>query len=300
MITRFEKKYSSWVDLNTPTRGEVEKVVGEYNIDPIVANDLLEPTPKHKVLPCGDKIYAVFHIPVFKHSHTSDIEQEIDFIIGRKILISVRYESIDALYKYSKEAQVKEALEREEGGNHFFSEIMLEIYKSLFDELAYIEDRLTDIEKKIFQGKEKEMVLQISNVGRNLLGFRRIIESHGEILEQLKILGQDILGKKFNSEIDSLIDEWQRLTKSAENHLEFLNELRKTNDSLLSTKQNEIMKMLTILAFMTLPATVVAGIFNMNTSLPLVGKPHDFEIVIGMMITFSIAMFVYFKYKRWL
>lgn len=304
MITKYQKKYSVWLDLNLPTRDEIEIISKDYNLDPSIADDLLNPTPKQKVSLSGALLYVVIHIPVFKHSHSGIYsqgnEQEIDFVIGRKMLITIHYDTIDAIYKYSKAVEVKEMLEREEGGNHAFVEIMIEIYKSLFDELAYIEDQLREIEKKIFQEREKEMVLSISNIGRNLLNFRRIIELHGEILEELKMLGTPILGKKFDSEINELILEWQRLSKSAENHTAFIHELRETNNSLLSTKQNEIMKMLTVLAFLTLPASLIASIFNMSTSLPLVGEPYDFEIVISMMIFASACMFLLFKYKKWL
>lgn len=304
MIVKYQKKYSVWLDVNMPTKDEVETVSRDYNLNRMIADDLLNPTPKPKVAALGDKLYAVIHIPVFKGSHSESHsrgnEQEIDFVIGRNLLITVRYDSIDAIYKYAKIAEVNEILEREEGGNHAFVEIMTEIYKSLFDELAYMEDRLKEIEKKIFQGHEKEMVLSISKIGRNLLHFRRIIEPHGEILEELKIQGSDILGKKFNLEMSELLEEWQRLSKSAENHTAFIHELRETNNSLLSTKQNETMKMLTVLAFITLPASLIASIFNMATSLPLVGKPYDFEIVLGMMVFASACMFLFFKYKKWL
>lgn len=304
MIEKYQKKYSIWLDVNSPTPNEVETLTTEYNLDPSIADDLLNPTPKPKVAASGDKLYAVIRIPVFKHSHSvhhsSGNEQEIDFVIGRKILITVRYDSIDAIYKYSKSIEVKEILEREEGGNHAFVEIMTEIYKTLFDELSYIEDISKEIEKKIFQGREKEMVFSISEVGRNLLNFRRIIEPHGEILAELKMLGAEMLGKKFNNEIDELLLEWQRLFKSAENHTAFIDELRETNNSLLSTKQNETMKMLTIIAFITLPASLIASVFNMSTSLPLVGQPYDFEIVITMMVVASACTFLLFKYKKWL
>lgn len=299
MITRYQKKYSEWLDVSLPNRDEVETIGRDYSIDPGVKYDLLYPTPKPKVTVSGDKLYAVIHIPVFKHSHASENEQELDFVIGRKLLITVRYDTIDALYQYSKEVEVNEALEREEGGNHTFIEIMTKVYNCLFDEVAYMEDNLKEIEKKIFSGQEREMVLSISKTGRDLLNFRRIIEPHEEIYEKLKLLGTDILGKKFNSEIDALLADWKRLIKNVEQNISFLIELRETNNSMLSTKQNEVMKMLTILAFTTLPASIIASIFNMSTSLPIVGSEHDFAIVIGMMFAASFAMLGFFKYKKW-
>jgi magnesium transporter len=82
--------------------------------------------------------------------------------------------------------------------------------------------------------------------------------------------------------------------------MESLHELRETNNSLLTTKQNETMKVFTILAFVTLPLSLIASIFEMNTRYtPIIGLPFDFWIIIGGMAVMSIAMFSFFKFKKW-
>ena len=80
-----------------------------------------------------------------------------------------------------------------------------------------------------------------------------------------------------------------------------LNELRETNNSLLSTKQNEIMKVLTIVSFIAYPLTILAALFQMNTKYtPIVGMPNDFWIVTGTMFIVAIIFYLYFKSKKWL
>ena len=81
---------------------------------------------------------------------------------------------------------------------------------------------------------------------------------------------------------------------------EMSHELRKTNDSLLSTKQNEIMKVLTLMSFVAFPLTVIASIFGMNSNLPIVGQSNDFLIILGIMIATAIFLFGIFKFKKWL
>ena len=61
------------------------------------------------------------------------------------------------------------------------------------------------------------------------------------------------------------------------------------------------MKVLTIMAFITFPLSVIASIFGMNTkTLPIVGVPHDFWIIMGIMVFATIMFFALFKYKKWL
>jgi magnesium transporter len=98
-----------------------------------------------------------------------------------------------------------------------------------------------------------------------------------------------------------ITSEYVKVQSTLEGTREYLQEIRKTNDSLLTTKQNEIMKTLTIMAFVTFPLTVITGTFGMNTThTPILGLHGDFWIVIGIMITMTSSFFIYFIWKKWL
>lgn len=298
MITNRSTLDQTWVDLNSPTKEEVDSVVLTQNISPLIAKDLLTPTPFQHAENEGGILYAVLHIPTFRHNNFTCESQEIDFIILKNSLITARYDSIDALHYFGKQIEVNEILNRGSKAHLFFGMIS-EVYKSLSDELSYMDDWIKRIEKNIFEGQEKSMVLAISSVSRNLLNFKKMIEPHGSIFETIKEIEAGF-GKEFEKENRILIEEWRRTMKRVNGQLEMINELRETNNSMLSTKQNEVMKTFTILAFTTLPLSLLAAIFGMNTSfIPIVGHEYDFWIVIGIMFVISLAMFSYFKYKKW-
>lgn len=292
--------HQSWTDLSSPTKEEVDSLILSHDIDQAIAKDLISPTPKQWTKESGGAIYTIIHIPYFKHSHGTSIEQEIDFIITKNGLVTCRYDSIEALHHFAKQIEVNEILNKE-NHSHLFFGLMKEVYAFLFDEMDYMKDWMKDIEKKIFEGKEREMVFGISAASRNLLNFKRIIDPHEMVLLNLERLGKEHLGEKFEKDAKLLLQEWQRLSIEIKNIFDMLNELRETNNSILSTKQNEIMKNLTILAFIVIPLATVSQIFGMNTEHnPFVGNPYDFWIVIGIMLGLTLAMFTYFKYKKWI
>lgn len=289
-----------WIDLNSPTREEVDSLMLTQNISPTIAKDLLAPTPTQYAEEDGQTIYAVLHIPSFKHVHSAIDSQEVDFIIKAGGVITARYDSVDAIHYFAKQIEVKEILNKGKNSHLFFG-IMKEIYSALADELAYMEDWMKEIEKNIFEGQEKEMVFTVSKVGRNLLNFKRMVDPHGSVFEFLEEVGKKKFGDEFESEAKAITEQWRRLMKRVNNQMDLLIELRETNNSMLSTKQNEIMKIFTIMAFVTFPLSLIASIFGMNTSsTPLLGLPNDFWIVIGIMFMISLAMFSFFKYKKWM
>lgn len=303
MIKRYLHNETVWVDIINPTKEEVTAISEEFEISPGVTHELVSPSFKSRVDMHSRYIYMILHFPVFKHSHTGDTRQEIDFIIGKNFLITARYETIDAMERFAKIVEVNSILDRGFSSDHtgvMFFGIIREIYQALFHELEYIEGALSKIEQGIFSGKEKEMVIALSEVSRDLINFRKATDFHNEVLDSLNLYGGKLFGEQFKYHVQNVLDEYHKVANGLRNNLEFVTELRETNNSLLSTKQNEIMKTLTIMAFVTFPLTLIATLFGMNTvSTPILGSAHDFWLIITMMFSGAIGFFAYFKHRNW-
>lgn len=300
MITARNIGNQSWIDVSSPTKEDIDTLMLSYSIDPSAARDLLSPTPRQQSRELAESFYAVIHLPIFSKEQAESEHQEIDCVITENSLVTVRYDSIDALHYFAKQVEADEILSRNEDTHPLFG-LMKEIYKHLGHELTSIEGWLRDIEHKIFLGQEKEMVISISAVARHLLAFRRIVAPHLEVWQSLHNQSEQKFGHEFAREASALLGDIKRLLATAENLTEMVSELRETNNSMLSTKQNEIMKVLTIMAFVTFPLSLIAAIFGMNTSfIPIVGWPQDFWIVMGIMLSATLAMFTFFRYKKWI
>lgn len=294
----------TWVDLNDPTREEVREVMEEYGVNPVLANDLTSSTLKPQVDMYDDYLYLVLHFPAFKHSHAEGSKQEVDFIIGDDVLVTVHYDVIDPIHKFSKEFEAESVVGDEKLGDHagyIFFYLIRKLYKSVQHELEYIESHLDDIEENIFSGQEKSMVREISEISRVLLDFDKTLGSHKAPLRSVQAIGEDFFGDDFYNHLHAIESIYHRLHTAISRHREIVAELRETNNSLVSTKQNEVMKVLTIMAFITFPLSLLASIFGMNTiGTPVVGHPQDFWIIILAMLMMMLIFFSYFKYQRWI
>lgn len=302
MITRYAQRNLTWVDLAAPSAQEVRSLMQEFDIDPVIAQELTSPSPKSKVERRGGLLYLVLHFPALRAAQSRP-EQEIDFIIGKHFLITTRYANIDPLHSFAKAFEADSVLGRSdaEHGGHLFVGMVRDLYHSLLLECDRLHERLDEVENRIFAGKEREMVNQISVVGRMIHDFRRTLEPHKAMLESLEPYGERLFGAGFSYHIRSLLGEYSRVRHTLDHLREWLTELRETNNSLLTTKQNDIMKTFTVLAFLFLPLSFIAGLFGMNTEHnPIVGHQLDFWIVVGGMVVLAALFFVYFRRKKWL
>lgn len=304
MISRYTYKDLVWVDAQSPTQEEVRVLMEEFNIHPLVAEELLGPTLRPKVDLYQDFIYLVLHFPTISHKHDGGESQEIDFIIGKKFIITAHYDFVDQLHEFSKSFEVNSILGKSNVGEHagfILFYILKDLYKMLDGELEHINHDFNEIQAKIFSGKERDMVNSISHLNRDLLNFKQVLRPHKEVLESFEVAGTKFFGEDFSYYLHTIVGEFYKISSILDGHRETILDLRDTNDSLLTTKTNDIMKLLTVMSFTMLPLSFVAAIFGMNTTdMPIVGKPHDFLIILGAMIIFGAILVGFFRFRKWL
>ena len=318
MIKQFRHQDLLWIDATNPTKDELTKLAKDYGIHSLVENELATPSSRSHADLYENYIYTVLHLPACyycksvdtpkKNKKTKEADkikenEEIDFILGKDFLITIHYEPIQALDEFGQifEANFGTNSPTPNHSGYLFFNILMQLYHSLDVGLVFIGDELKKAEKNIFEGKEKEMVIVLSDINRKFLDFRWALKSHPEVLSSLEPALLEFFGEEYRHYLRTLNGAFQKISYSLESLKETFVELRTTNDSLLTIKTNEIMKILTIMAFTTFPLTVFTSTFGMNTqNTPILGRPYDFWIIVAIMLVSVAFMFTFFRHKRWI
>lgn len=303
MIERFSSSSLTWISLKAPTSDEVREVMEEANLPPELMNDLTGPVPRSSSVALSGTVKVTFDYPIVKRTDINH-PHEIKLIATKKHLITVYYEDVEALHRFQKEFETIALLNntrKRTTGFHLLTSVMSFLYTALGSKLDYLDSKLADIETEIFKEREKEMVGVISDISRRIITFKHVIATHERVLSELKSALEAVSAKQHVIAANELIDQFEFVTSRIKSTHEALTELRETNMALLTTKQNEIMKVFTILAFITFPLTLFTSMFGMNTTTtPILGQKGDFWIILGSMVVVSIVFFAYFKYKKWI
>jgi magnesium/cobalt transport protein CorA len=305
MITRYEHEGVRWIDLESPTPDEVNEVAQELSLGPILPQDLLTPTGKQRVDVYPDFAYAILHFPSSRHTHGRENTHEVDFVIGKDFILTAHYSTVPAVYDFSRAFEAESLMRRATRGafksGHVLLELTERLYRSVENELEALEDSIGAIEREIFSGHEKEMVVAISSASRELLTLKRALSAQTDVLAALEQTSIMTLGEEYGNYLRGVRSFHARVFAHAAALTEVLSELRATNIALVSTRQNEITKNLTIMAFVTFPLTLIAALFGMNTlNTPLVGDPNDFWIILSGMAILMAGFFAYFKLNKWI
>ncbi len=167
-------------------------------------------------------------------------------------------------------------------------------------QLVHINEKIKKIEDALFKGEHKTLIKEIAIVKRDILDQRLIARPQHSTLESLKERGVKFFGKDLEIYFNDLLGDYEKLWMNLDNLKETIESLENTNNTFFDSRTNEIMKTLTILAFITFPLTLLSNVFSMNTlHTPLVGSPYGFWYIVGLMTFFALLFLIIFKIKKW-
>lgn len=296
----------AWLDLQAPTESEVASLIKRYNLHPLVGEELKRSSSLAKVEFFNDYVLVVLTLPVRvrKETRYEIVDREIDFVIGKNFLITAHEETIEQIEYFAKIFEANNILNKEDKIDHagfLFYYMVKRIYAGMVEDLENIRDSLLNSETMIFGGEERRMVEVLSGLSRELIDIKQTARMHRDIWEEMVgYADKDFFGPGFAQYVHDIRDEFNVIHELILNARELLTDLRETNDSLLNTRQNDIIKILTIVSFIFYPATFIASWFTIPAAhVPIIDGPYGWSALSVLMIVMTAAILGYFKKKRW-
>ncbi len=305
-IKTIKTKKIQWTHIVKPDRKEIEHLKDQYDFHPLDLEDCLVKVQRPQISEYSHYIFLILTFPVYDRKTREMGSAEIDFFIGSKYLVTISDGKIDTLNNFFTELETNHfSKEKYLMANHpivLLYEVLHRLQNYTFPMLDHVSQEIENIDKRIFKGEEKKLVREILHIKRNIVDFRRIMQAHKNIVKKLmnthtKFFMHDKTNVYFTNILDRTKDIWDILETQKEN----INAFQETNESLISYKLNEIMRILTVISVIMIPANLIASIFGMNARfMPLIGQQLDFYMIMAIMFAMMLGFMIYFKRKEWL
>lgn len=294
----------TWVNIKNPTSKEIIYLKKNFNFHILNLEDCLSTFQRPKIDEYSDHLFIVLHFPVFDYQKRILKSSEVDIFIGLNYLITLSdsyLKPLNILFEKCLEEKNDCAEIFQKGPGYLLYKIINKLTDDCFPILDKIAFNIENIEDQIFKGQTRKMVEEISIVKRNILNYRKIIEPQRAVIADLESNGKEFLPSNLDIYFDDILDHIEKIWYTLENYKELIDGLQETNESLISHKINDVMKILTIFSVILLPLTLLSGIYGMNLKfLPLAEHPLSFWIILIFMIIIVSGMLYYFKRKKWL
>lgn len=301
---RIIKDRVTWIDIVKPTRDDLEFLKKQHNFHPIILDELLHLSARSRVEFYKNYLFLTYHLPVYDKNIKTSRRAEVDFLITKDKVITVRYEDLEPIENFfrsvSNNAHFKErALGVDSGRTTYY--LIQEIINFSLRQLRHIEDNLRYITAEIFKGRESQLLQNISYVKRDILDYSIISRPQEILLNSFMNVGTKFWGEDARIYLNDLIGDYYKVTQHLENYREVIESLEDTNSQLLSAKTNTVMQRFTILAFLTFPLMLFTSLASIDFISSFLGNnPLRFWSIFFGVGVLVIILILSFRKKGWL
>lgn len=239
-------------------------------------------------------IFLAFHIPARK---SGEIPIEFAIFMKKELLVVLAREEKN----YHIIVDIIEGISKKGLSLGEFLYYFLQAFLS--EDLYFIEE----MEREIAKIEENVLEGTIHQFSRRMLRMKKMIARFYHYYSQLVEMGQELLENQEDFFTESELDNFQmytdridRLSSEAQLLREYAMQVQEVYHSEIEIRQNNVMKVLTIVTTIFLPLSLIAGWYGMNFEyMPELSSPWGYPCVIGLCVAIVLGCLVLFRNKHY-
>jgi magnesium transporter len=293
----------TWVHVERPGQLEASELADRFGFHELDVEDVLSKRQRPKIDEYPAYLFVVLHFPIYDKTIQRLNAAELDVFLGQDFLITLPNAELLPVSRLFDRCDNDPELAAElfsKGSGYLLYHVLDDLFDYCFPILDKIGHKLDSIEDEMFEGRAEEIVRDISNAKQEIISYRKIIKPERATLRLLERHTQRFLAEDLELYFDDIVDASERIWDLLENYKEVVEGLESTNESVISHKQGDVLRVLTVIATIMLPLTLVTGIFGMNVAVPGESDIHAFWAIFGIIGALGLGMLGYFHWKKWL
>lgn len=295
-------KNFEWIDLVKPSRQEMEKIARKYLLHPLAVENALQYVQRPKVDEYPNHLFIALHEPEMKNTHVSEIE--LDVLLGKNFVITVSDKKLKLVSELKARYEKEKAL-YSKGPDHLVYLLLDEVVDNYFPILDSVDSKISALEQNVFSRPSKTILNDLFKMKKAMLQLRKIANPQREILNFLTRHESKYISEKHILYFRDVYDHLTRVNDTIDIYRDVISNATEAYLSVISNKLNEIMKLLTIIATIMLPLTLISGIYGMNfLFIPEIhsefGRQYGYYFALSLMLIIALIMVAWFKKKKWL
>jgi len=285
-----------WHDLRDANDPELDALAERYHLHPLHIEDCRHRNQRAKVEEGADYIFVVLkpvHVTGAGELEVSDF----DVFLGRDYLITVEEGECPSL-RINLD-QLRSAANRFRADQLFYRimDATVDAYAPVLD---WFNEAIDAIEDKVLERPSPDTVQRIFALKRGLIELRRILTNMRDVASHLQRLETELIQRDLWPFLRDVYDHLARSVETVEMHRDLLAGVMDIYLSSVANRTNQVMKVLTVLGTIALPAIVISGFYGMNTmGLPWANSPHATAVAAGLMVVTTAGLLVLLKKFDW-
>jgi magnesium transporter len=290
-----------WVDIEAPGDAERHLLSDVFHFHELAIEDTMAEVHQPKVESYDSFLYLILHRIVPGTNHDGFVTEDVDFFLGRNFVVTVHAGPSPSI-ESERGVCAKHPDVLAEGAASMLHRLVDRLVDRYLPAVDGLEDRLEELERLVFEEPRVNPLKDILELKRDVASLRRVAlpqrDAVGRLARREFPQIPEALGYRFRDVYDHLVN----LTDEAVFFQDRVTGLLDAYLSNQSNRLNQVMKVLTVIATVFMPLTVLTGIWGMNVALPHFpgGDPSQFWWLMGLMLGLSALLLWLFRRMDWM
>lgn len=304
-VVLYDDNVQIWVDMEKATPEENKAVLETvFDFHPLAIEDCVGVSERPKIDEYDNYVFMVIHAVDYINSLHVFQTTELNLFIGRNFLVTFHDEPLRSINIMSERVQKKaHALPRSPDllAYHIL-DLLFDNYQPALDELS---SELATLEHRVLIGDTSKVLTEVVNLQGEVQRLRQIMAPQRDVIARL-IRGEfpKVIRAALVPYLRDLQDNLSRITDLAETYRESLTSTLQIHLNLQQMQINRVIKILTVLATLSMPVLLVTSYYGMNiqhlpnTEWP--SWPWAYLYILGLNGTLIFILYRFMKRHNWL
>lgn len=288
-----------WVEIENPTKDDLEFAKDIFSLHPLTVEDCVNTNARPKIDQFPSYLFLILHAAGINRSTLKINTLELNICVGKNFLLTVHMDPIPSL-KTAWERSEKNVAIMASGSDNLLYQVCDSLVDNYFPLIDMLDTKIDKIESEVFSNPNESILEQIFLLKNDILFLRRTISPQRDTINMLAKGDHRFIGSGTGIYFRDIGDNLMFVLDTIETYRDTLTGALDAYLSNSANKTNEIMKTLTVIATITMPLTLITGIYGMNfKSMPELSWKFGYIGAYVLMAIVACGMLIYFKKNKW-
>ena len=301
-----DKNNLVWVDMlaDSPEKmheaGEILANIFKFHY--LTIEDCHETRNQPKVEPFNGYLFFIVHGVKNETNSANFVTKELDGYLGENFLVTYHHEIFYSIEGVKKQIRAQ-TFACARGADYLMHQILDQIVDLYLPVVEDFDHAINEMEDRIFRQKitGNQILEEIMDIKRSVARMRRISSKQLAALYRFSHGEFPLIKEQHLPFFRDVHDHLLRISDLSENYRDLVNSLLDIHFSVIASKTNDVMKVMTIISTIMLPLSVIAGVYGMNfENMPELKTRYGYFMTLGVMLVVALGLLYYFWRRGWI
>jgi magnesium transporter len=285
-----------WHNVTDPASPELDRLAERYHLHPLHVEDCRHRNQSAKIEEGEGYLFTVLKV-VRLLPDSSLRAVDLDIFFGADFVITVEEEQCPETNSVIEQARRGPHADRPDQVYYRIVDHVVDSYLPILD---HFNETIDELEDEALDSPAPTTLSRIFETKRALILMRRILANTRDVAGHLQRIESPYIARDLWPFLRDIYDHVARNLDTVEMLRDLLSGALDVYLSSVANRTNQVMKVLTVLGTVALPALVVSGIYGMNVKgLPAADSPHGLIFVASVMVLTTVLLLYMLRRFRW-